>query len=93
MVNVAREFLQILGAKDKFDSFGQPDFPEGYVQPRQDPLFPQPAAEIMARSIPISSDETKPVRSLVDVRIGPQTAFEIGWIGVETRNAYYKDLS
>jgi serine/threonine-protein kinase len=80
VVNVAHELLHLLGAKDKFNDYGAPIYPQGFVEPTLQPLYPQTFAEIMARSIPIESDKTQPVTQLKQVRIGSETAYEIGWL-------------
>lgn len=76
---IAHEFLHTLGALDKYDANNRPLFPIGYAQPDRDPLYPQPAAEIMAGRRLLSETELDMPESLAGVVAGPQTAREIGW--------------
>jgi hypothetical protein len=80
LVNVAHEILHLMGAKDKFDSFGRPLYPHGYAEPNRVPLYPQVAAEIMARSIPLGNDRTAPVTKLSQAVVGHRTALELNWV-------------
>jgi len=79
-VVIAHELLHTLGASDKYDlNSGLPIFPQGYIEPQRQPLFPQPAAELMGGAIPQSKERAEYPRSLGQTRIGPLTATEIGW--------------
>ena len=79
-VVIAHELLHTVGATDKYDpASGLPFFPQGFARPDQDPLYPQPAAEIMAARIPIAARETRMPPNLQYTLIGPQTAVEICW--------------
>lgn len=88
-VVLLHEMLHTLGASDKYDlANGQPLFPTGYVEPGLMPLHPQRYAELMAGRIAISEYQARQVSDLDQVRIGPITASEIGWIdGDESRAA------
>ena len=78
---IAHELLHTFGATDKYDlQTGQPQFPVGFVDPDQEPRYPQHLAEIMAARLPLSATEARLPDSLDDERIGPITAREIGWI-------------
>jgi hypothetical protein len=77
---IAHEFLHTVGASDKYDlASGQPLYPNGYADPRQQPLYPQLAAEIMAGRRALSEQAAEMPRSLRDVVVGPATALEIRW--------------
>jgi hypothetical protein len=79
-VVIAHELLHTLGATDKYDPGNDaPQFPNGYANPRQLPLYPQPAAELMAGRRMLSATEWEQPRSLDEVVIGPATALEIRW--------------
>ncbi len=89
-VTVAHELGHVLGARDLYD----PDtylarYPEGYVQPFADPLFPQRYAEVMAVDVPYSPTDEREIRSLEDARVGYRTAAEMGWISPEQADLYY----
>ena len=77
---LTHELLHAFGATDKYDlSTGQPIFPIGYVNPQQQPLYPQHKAEIMAGYIPLSKTTNKMPDSLAYTIIGQETAKEVGW--------------
>ncbi|MCG6975083.1 MAG: hypothetical protein LJE56_01600 [Acidiferrobacterales bacterium] len=78
-VVIAHELLHTLGATDKYEHDGNPRFPEGYGDPRQDPLYPQEFAEIMAGRIAVSRNESEIPDSLDQTLIGEATAREIHW--------------
>jgi hypothetical protein len=78
-VIVAHELLHVLGATDKYAfATGEPEYPFGYAEPQQRPLFPQTKAEIMGGRIPLSAFESIHPGSLEECRIGSRTAEEIG---------------
>ncbi|MBS0355143.1 MAG: hypothetical protein JSR83_14745 [Proteobacteria bacterium] len=78
-VVIAHELLHTLGATDKYDLHSlAPRFPDGYAEPQRQPLYPQPAAEIMAGRIPLADDKTRIPDKLAQTLIGPLTASEIG---------------
>ena len=80
-VIIAHELLHTLGATDKYDPANDaPRFPDGYADPRQVPLFPQRAAELMAGRRMITADRWVEPADLTEVVIGPETAREIRWI-------------
>jgi hypothetical protein len=55
-------------------------FPSGYAEPWRVPLFPQPAAEIMAGRLPLSLYESYMPAGLRHVVVGNTTAREINWL-------------
>ena len=76
----AHELLHTLGASDKYDAAGRACFPEGFAEPWRVPLFPQPAAEVMARNLPYAPYAERPPERLDELRVGELTAREIGWL-------------
>jgi hypothetical protein len=79
-VVIAHELLHTLGATDKYRvGDDAPRFPDGYGDPRQVPLYPQRAAEIMAGRRMLSADRWQQADGLGEVVIGPLTAAEIRW--------------
>ncbi|MBI1966048.1 MAG: hypothetical protein HYV99_05050 [Betaproteobacteria bacterium] len=79
-VIIAHELLHALGATDKYDFKGNlPLFPDGYADPRAEPLHPQTQAEIMAGRIPVSETQAEIPAGMDDVVIGARTAREINW--------------
>jgi hypothetical protein len=80
---IAHELLHTVGASDKYDTQGNPVFPDGYAQPERTPLFPQFRAEIMAGRIPDSRNESRMAMSLDSCMIGTATAREISWLEQE----------
>jgi hypothetical protein len=78
-VVIAHELLHTLGATDKYDQAGQPQFPEGFAEFTAEPLYPQQQAEIMAGRIPLSASNAVIPAGLHEVVVGYKTASEIGW--------------
>ncbi|MET0595516.1 MAG: hypothetical protein ABW133_22645 [Polyangiaceae bacterium] len=74
------ELLHLLGARDKYDAEGRSLVPEGLAEPELRPLYPQRHAEVMARNVALSPTEERPPESLSDLKVGPATAREIGWV-------------
>ncbi|MFW1677012.1 hypothetical protein ACFVYJ_04435 [Pontibacter sp. JAM-7] len=75
------EILHTLGASDKYDMTTlQPQWPDGYADPYQDPLLPQYRAEIMGGRIPQNASFSLIPESLDEVLIGVKTADEINWL-------------
>ena len=80
-VIIAHELLHTLGAIDKYDpASGRPRFPDGYAEPKLDPLHPQRYAEIMAGRIPLEPTRAEIPRTLDETLIGAATAREINWL-------------
>ena len=74
------ELMHVLGATDKYAlTTGEPQFPFGFADPKQQPLFPQTRAEIMGGRIPLNSFSSKMPASLEYCKIGQKTAEEIGF--------------
>ncbi len=78
-VALVHELLHCLGASDKYDQAGHARVPSGLVAPAQEPLFPQPAAEVMVGERPTGPEQGEPIQSLDEVQVGPVTAREIRW--------------
>ena len=79
-VVIVHELMHTLGATDKYDFAGnRPVFPDGYADARQDPLYPQASAEIMAGRIPVSPERSEIPEGLREVVVGAKTAREINW--------------
>jgi hypothetical protein len=77
---IAHELLHTLGATDKYQpGSGAPDFPGGYGNPDQKPLYPQLNAEVMAGQRALTSSQFEMPASLRNVVVGPVTAGEIRW--------------
>lgn len=76
----AHELFHTLGATDKYDSHGLSQLPDGLGDPEQVPLYPQRSAEIMARNRVLAPGVEIPPDSLGELRVGPRTAREIGWL-------------
>ena len=74
------ELMHVFGASDKYiRATGEPEYPFGFADPDQHPLFPQRRAEIMGVRIPLSSFVSEMPRSLEQCKIGRRTAEEIGF--------------
>jgi hypothetical protein len=91
LLTVAHELAHALGAEDLYD----PDsylarYPEGFVDPNRVPLYPQPAAELMAADLPIGPGVEREVRSMSETRIGAHTAAQMGWISPEQAARAYE---
>ncbi len=90
LATVAHELAHTLGARDLYDEASSlAVYPEGYVEPFADPLFPQRYAELMAVDRPLGLREEAEARSLSELRIGYRTAADMGWIGEEQAAWFY----
>jgi len=79
-VVMAHELLHVFGATDKYIAgSGEPEFPYGYADPDQVPLYPQSRAEITGGRIPMTSFSSLMPASLKHCKIGQKTAEEIGF--------------
>jgi len=77
---IAHEMLHTVGATDKYDAASDaPLYPQGYPEPRRQPLFPQRYAEIMAGRRVLAPDRWEQPDDLGEVVIGAATALEIRW--------------
>jgi hypothetical protein len=80
-VKIAHELLHTVGASDVYDPITQePLWPSGYADPERQPLFPQPAAELMAGRVPLSALRSRQAGAIEATTVGSATAREIGWI-------------
>jgi hypothetical protein len=77
---IAHELLHTVGASDKYNSDGGPEFPHGYAEPNQQPLYPQNMAEIMAVRMALSEHSAQMAENLEQCIIGDKTAREINWV-------------
>jgi hypothetical protein len=77
---VTHELFHLLGASDRYAADGSALLPEGLGDPEQQPLYPQESAEVMARGRVIEPGREVPPSDLAELRVGPQTAAEIGWL-------------
>ena len=90
-ITVAHELGHILGAEDLYDADQfKPIFPEGYVEPHREPLFPQRFAEVMAVDRPLSVEKEAEATSLEQVRIGYHTAGLMRWISEDQAAILYR---
>lgn len=89
-ITIAHELAHLLGASDKYGPDGRAVYPEGYVEPHREPLFPQRFAELMAVDIPIGREVEREPASLGQLRIGYQTAAEIGWIAEDQAASFFR---
>lgn len=76
----AHELLHTLGASDKYDAGGFSVVPEGLAEPDRHPRFPQRFVEVMARNRPLGPGREVPIDTVDELRVGPATAREIGWL-------------
>lgn len=89
LINVAHELLHLFGATDKYDG-DRCVFPVGWVEPFKEPKLPQRYAEVMAQGIPVAEGRREASIDLFeDMRVGVETAAEIGWIDRARRDRYY----
>lgn len=77
---IAHEILHTVGASDKYNELGGPQFPYGYANPHREPLYPQRYAEVMAGRVPTSRFSSRMASSLKSVRMNALTASEIAWL-------------
>ncbi len=79
---VAHEMLHTLGATDKYSlATNLPIFPQGYAEPRREPLHPQRYAEIMGGRTALSPTNAQMPDGLArGTVIGLYTAEELNWV-------------
>lgn len=77
---ITHELLHLLGASDRYAPDGTALLPEGLGDPEREPLYPQDSAEVMARGRVLEPGREVPPSDLAELRVGPQTAAEIGWL-------------
>lgn len=91
VITVAHELAHVLGATDTYEEGSYLSrWPEGYVEPFAEPLWPQPWAELMAVDRPTGPGTEAEVQGLFDERIGYHTAARLGWIAPEQAELYYQ---
>lgn len=91
LLTVAHELAHALGADDLYEpGTFLAQYPEGFVEPHRAPLYPQPAAELMAADLPIGPGVEREVRSMAEARIGAHTAAQMGWISPEQAARAYE---
>jgi hypothetical protein len=78
-VVITHELLHTFGATDKYGDDDAPVFPQGYAEPERQPRYPQRYAELMAGRIPLGPTTQVMPDDLTQVRVGGQSAGEIGW--------------
>jgi len=76
----AHELGHTLGATDKYDDSGVTMIPAGLAEPDAEPRFPQRFVEVMAHGRPVAPGDDRPPDDLQELRVGPVTAREIGWL-------------
>ena len=87
---LAHELAHALGATDRYDPVSfLAEYPEGYVEPFESPLFPQRYAELMAVDRPTGMSTELEVQSLEELRIGHRTAAELRWIEHAEADDFY----
>ena len=57
--------------------------PDGLVEPKRMPLFPQRYAEVMTRNLVLAPGVERPPDSIAELGVGLGTAGEIGWTSSE----------
>lgn len=77
---VTHELFHLLGARDRYAADGSALLPEGLGDAERDPLYPQDTVEVMARGRVIEPGRELPPSDLAELRVGPWTAAEIGWL-------------
>ena len=77
LMAVAHELLHCLGALDAYDANGHA-LPRGLAEAERG--FPQRFAEVMVGEVPLAPDKGRNPKSLDEVRVGDQTAREVGWL-------------
>jgi hypothetical protein len=77
---ITHELLHLLGASDRYAPDGTALLPEGLGDPEREPLYPQDSAEVMARGRVLEPGREVPPSDLAELRVGPRTAAEIGWL-------------
>jgi hypothetical protein len=80
---IAHELMHTLGATDRYDASGRTLLPVGLGDPDQVPLYPQLRTEVMARNRVLAPGEEVPPDALDELRVGPSTAAEIGWLAAQ----------
>jgi len=79
IIKVAHEITHKFGAGDRHIGGWGCSYPEGYVEPNKNPLYPQWEACLMCGSIPIEEKMNREPVDISEVIICEKTAEEIGW--------------
>jgi len=91
VITAAHELAHVFGATDRYDVETQvAEYPEGYVEPFVEQIFPQRYAELMAVDIPISRELEREAVTLSQVRVGHRTAAQLGWITSSKADLFYQ---
>lgn len=77
---VTHELFHLLGAGDRYAADGLAHLPEGLGEPDRVPRYPQYTVEVMARGRVLAPGQEVPPSHLDELRVGPITAREIGWL-------------
>ncbi len=77
---VGHELLHTVGAEDKYDAGGHAVAPDGLAEPDRVPTYPQSYAEWMVGEVPLAPGRGRLPVSVGEMRVGPETAREIGWV-------------
>ena len=88
-LTIAHELAHTLGALDLYDDQSLAQFPEGFIEPWSDPLYPQRWAELMAVDRPVGPGVELEPRGLDEVRVGHRTAADMRWISREDARRFY----
>jgi hypothetical protein len=80
LLAVGHELLHLVGATDRYDAGGHARGPGDLADPDRVPLYPQTHAEWMVGEVPIAPGRGRLPESLEELRVGPVTAREIGWV-------------
>jgi hypothetical protein len=92
-ITIAHELAHLLGASDKYGGDGLARYPEGYVEPFLEPLYPQRFGELMAVDIPVGRKLEAEPQSLDQLRIGYRSAAEMRWVADDQAEAFYRSSS
>lgn len=77
---IGHELLHTVGASDKYDGQAHAREPDGLADPDRVPRHPQDHAEWMVGEVAIGPGRGRLPASLAELRVGPTTAREIGWV-------------
>ena len=77
---VGHELLHTVGATDRYDAGGHARDPDGLADPGLVPPYPQVHAEWMVGEVPLGPGRGRLPESIDELRVGPVTAREIGWV-------------